>query len=288
MTAVLEELVALLKLERLEQDLFRGQSQDLGWGLVFGGQVLGQALSAAGQTVGKDRYAHSLHAYFLRPGDAHQPIIYTVDRARDGSSFATRRVVAVQKGQPIFNLSASFQVAEEGFDHADAMPQVPGPDGLESELDLWRRHAARLPPSVRSRATAERPIELRPTDPVDPFAPPVRPPDHAVWMRAAGTLPDDPALHQCLLAYSSDFSFVTTALRPHGANWVDPNMQVASVDHAMWFHRPLRMDGWLLHVMHSPSASGARGLVRGSVFSQDGRLVASTAQEGLMRRRAAG
>ena len=286
MTRVLSELVDLLKLERLEADLFRGQSQDLGWGQVFGGQVLGQALSAAGQTVGPDRHVHSLHAYFLRLGDAHKPIIYTVDRIRDGGSFATRRVVAVQNGHPIFNMSASFQVEEPGFDHADTMPQVAGPEGLESDLELWRRYAARLPESVRSGATAERPIELKPVDPIDPFTPNLRPPDQAVWMRAAGPLADDPAVHRALLTYSSDFSFVTTALRPHGATWVDPNMQVASVDHVMWFHRPFRMDDWLLHVMHSPTASGARGLVRGSVFSRDGRLVASTAQEGLMRRRA--
>jgi acyl-CoA thioesterase-2 len=286
MTRVLSELVELLALEKIEENLFRGQSQDLGWGQVFGGQVLGQALSAATQTVPADRRVHSLHAYFLRLGDAHKPIVYDVDRIRDGASFTTRRVVAIQNGHPIFNMSASFQTSEEGFDHADEMPPaVPGPDGLMSERDLWSQHADKLPEPVRSRAVAERPIELRHVDAVDPFHPEKKGPDHAVWVRAAGPLPDDDALHRYLLAYTSDFAFITTAMRPHGVTWVDPTMQVASVDHVMWFHRPFRMDDWLLHVMHSPSASGARGFVRGSFFSRDGRLVASTAQEGLMRRR---
>jgi len=285
MTRVLTELVNLLALERIEENLFRGQSQDLGWGQVFGGQVLGQALSAAAQTVPADRHVHSLHAYFLRLGDAHKPIVYTVDRARDGSSFTTRRVVAIQNGQPIFNMSASFQIDEEGFEHADEMPPFPGPEGLASEAELWRRHSERLPEPVRSRALAERPIEIRPVDPVDPFAPEKKGTDHAVWIKASGPLPDDPALHRYLMAYFSDFNFITTALRPHGYTWVNPSMQVASLDHVMWFHRPFRVDEWLLHVMHSPSASGARGLVRGSFFSRDGRLVASTGQEGLMRRR---
>lgn len=285
MTRVLTELIELLALERIEENLFRGQSQDLGWGQVFGGQVLGQALSAAVQTVDPQRHVHSLHAYFLRPGDAKRPIVYSVDRLRDGGSFSTRRVVAVQGGQPIFNLATSFQLEEPGMDHADAMPDTVGPDGLPSELELWQRYSQRLPDGARSRALAERPIELRPVDPIDPFDPHKASPSHAVWLRAAGPLPDDPALHRYLLAYCSDFAFVTTAMRPHGKTWIDPRMQVASLDHVMWFHRPFRMDDWLLHVMHSPSASGARGLVRGSIFSRDGRLVASTGQEGLVRER---
>lgn len=285
MTRVLTELVELLALERIEENLFRGQSQDLGWGQVFGGQVLGQALSAAVQTVPSDRHVHSLHAYFLLGGDARRPIVYHVDRIRDGGSFSTRRVVAVQGGRPIFNFSASFQVDEPGYEHADGMPSVTGPDGLPSERELWERYAQRLPDAARKRALAERPIELRPVDPIDPFQPERGEPDHAVWVRAAGTLPDDPAVHRYLLAYCSDFSFITTAMRPHRATWIDPAMQVASLDHVMWFHRPFRMDDWLLHVIHSPSASGARGLVRGSIFSRDGRLVASTGQEGLMRRK---
>lgn len=285
MSQILDELVELLKLERIEENLFRGQSQDLGWGQVFGGQVLGQALSAAAQTVSPDRHVHSMHAYFLRPGDAQKPIVYDVDRIRDGSSFTTRRVVAIQNGRPIFNMSASFQLDEEGFEHAATMPEVEGPEGLPTETELWRKHAERIPEPLRVRALADRPIELRPTDPVDVFTPEKKPPRHAVWVRAAGPLPDDPALHRYLLAYCSDFSFVTTALRPHGATWVSPRMQVASIDHIMWFHRPFRMDDWLLHVMESPSACGARGFARGQFFSRDGRLVASTAQEGLMRRR---
>lgn len=286
MSRVLSELVELLALERIEENLFRGQSQDLGWGQVFGGQVLGQALSAAVQTVPSDRHVHSLHAYFLQWGDARRPIVYQVDRLRDGKSFSTRRVVAVQGGRPIFNLAASFQTEEAGFTHADEMPKVPGPDELPTELELWQRHAERLPDKAKMRALAERPIEIRPVDPVHPFTPEKRGPDHAIWVRAAGRLPDEPALHRYLLAYCSDFSFMTTAMRPHGVTWIDPEMQVASLDHVMWFHQPFRMDEWLLHVIHSPSASGSRGLVRGSFFSRDGRLVASTGQEGLMRRRA--
>lgn len=286
MSEVLTELVELLALEKIEENVFRGQSQDLGWRLVFGGQVLGQALSAAQQTVPADRHVHSMHAYFLRPGDAHKPILYSVDRIRDGTSFVTRSIVAVQGGRPIFNMSASFQADEDGFEHADPMPEMAGPDGLESEVDSWRRHAGRIPEGVRARALANRPIELRATDPVDSFKPEKKGPDHAVWVRAAGPLPDDPALHRYLLAYCSDFSFMTTAMRPHGVTWVDPRLHVASIDHAMWFHRPFRMDDWLLHVIHSPTACGGRGLARGSFFTRDGRLVASTAQEGLFRRRA--
>src|SRR6185503_3317623 len=184
MTRVLQELVTLLALERIEENLFRGQSQDLGWGQVFGGQVLGQALSAAVQTVPSDRHVHSLHAYFLRPGRVDKPIVYDVDRIRDGSSFTTRRVVAIQGGHPIFNMSASFQTDEKGFEHADLMPVVDGPEGLQSELELWREHAAKIPEPFRSRALSERPIEIRPVDPVDPFDPEAKPPNHAIWVRA--------------------------------------------------------------------------------------------------------
>lgn len=285
MSQVLAELVALLSLERIEENLFRGQSQDLGWGQVFGGQVLGQALSAATQTVPADRMVHSMQAYFLRPGGVDKPIIYDVDRSRDGQSFATRRVVAIQNGKPIFHLSASFHIEEEGFDHAAAMPVVAPPEGLATELELWRRYADGMSPSMRARALAERPIELRPVDPVNLFAPERKEPQHAIWVRAAGPLGDDPALHRQLLAYCSDFGFVTTSLRPHGASWIDGTLQTASIDHVMWFHRPFRLDDWLLHVMESPSAAGARGFVRGSFFDRQGRLVATTAQEGLIRRR---
>lgn len=285
MSAVLDELVSLLSLERIEENLFRGQSQDLGWGQVFGGQVLGQALSAAAQTVPSDRPVHSLQAYFLRPGDASKPIVYDVDRSRDGQSFTTRRVVAIQNGKPIFHLGASFQADEPGYDHQEPMPTVPGPERLPSELDLWREYEEKIPKRMRARVLAERPIELRPVDPMDVFNPIPKSPINSMWVKAAGILPDDASLHRYLLAYCSDFGFIPTALRPHGASWVDPSLQVASIDHVMWFHRPLRMDEWLLHVMESPSASGARGFVRGRFYDRQGRLVASTAQEGLMRRR---
>ena len=285
MSQVLAELVALLSLERIEENLFRGQSQDLGWGLVFGGQVLGQALSAATQTVPVDRAVHSLQAYFLRPGAVDRPIVYDVDRSRDGQSFTTRRVVAIQNCKPIFHLSASFHIDEPGFEHASTMPEVPPPEGLQTEAELWRRYAEQMPAPMRARALAERPIELRPVDPVDLFAPEQKAPQHAIWVKAAGPLNDDAALHRYLLAYCSDFGFVTTSLRPHRASWVDGTLQTASIDHVMWFHRAFRIDEWLLHVMESPSAAGSRGFVRGSFFDRPGRLVASTAQEGLVRRR---
>lgn len=284
--SALDDLVRLLALERIEENLFRGQSQDLGWGTVFGGQVLGQALSAAAQTVPSDRRVHSMHAYFLRPGDVSKPIVYDVDRIRDGSSFTTRRVVAIQSGQPIFNLAASFHKDEPGFDHQAAMPAAPPPLGLETDQERFAAVAQRLPKFALAGATAERPIELRMVDASDDlFHPEPRDPRRMVWLRAVGPLPDNPALHAYLLAYASDFSFVTTALLPHGVTWLTPGMQIASIDHVMWFHRPVRIDEWLLYVMDSPSAHGARGLARGLIFAADGTLVASAAQEGLIRKR---
>ena len=286
MSKVLDEIVKLLALERIEENLFRGQSQDLGWGTVFGGQVLGQALSACVQTVPPERRVHSLHAFFLRPGDVTKPIVYDVDRIRDGGSFTTRRVVAIQSGHAIFNLAASFQKIEAGFEHHDAMPDAPAPESLPNEQERMASYAERLPKFVRERAVAERPFELRPTDVEDdPFHPSPKPARRMVWLRTAGRLPDDPALHAYLLAYASDHSFVTTALLPHGVTWLTPGMQIASLDHVMWFHEPFRVDEWLLYVIDSPAAHGARGLVRGRIFTQAGRLVASTAQEGLLRRR---
>ena len=286
MPTVLDALVTLLALERIEENLFRGQSQDLGWGTVFGGQVLGQALSAAVQTVPGERQAHSLHAYFLRPGNVTKPIVYEVDRIRDGSSFTTRRVVAIQGGHAIFNLAASFQKREEGFEHQDTMPEVPKPDSLPTEQERMAAYAQRLPRILRERAVAERSFEVKPVEPTnDPFLPAPAAPERKVWLRTAGKLSDDPALHRYLLAYASDYSFITTSLLPHGVTWLTPGMQVASLDHVMWFHQPFRVDEWLLHVMDSPNAHGARGLVRGRIFTEDGRLVASTAQEGLIRQR---
>ncbi|MEZ4391632.1 MAG: acyl-CoA thioesterase II [Polyangiales bacterium] len=286
MSEVLDELVRLLSLERIEENLFRGQSQDLGWGTVYGGQVLGQALSAAAQTTPPDRAAHSLHAYFLRPGDVAMPIVYEVERIREGSSFTTRRVAAVQKGQVIFYLTASFQRDEEGFEHQDTMPEVPAPETLQTEQQRAAVYAHRLPRMLRERAVGERPFEMRYVDVGDdPVLPSPAPASRAMWIRTVDRLPDDPALHRFLLAYASDSGFITTALRPHGVTWLTPGMQVASIDHAMWFHRPFRADEWLLHVIDSPSAQSARGLVRGRVFDREGRLVASTAQEGLIRQR---
>ena len=286
MSGVLDDLVKLLALERIEENLFRGQSQDLGWGTVFGGQVLGQALSAAAQTVPADRHVHSLHAYFLRPGDVTKPIVYDVDRIRDGTSFTTRRVVAIQSGRAIFNLAASFQKEEPGFEHQASMPAAPPPESLITDQERFAKAAGKLPKFAMDRATAERPIELRVADEDDDlFHPKKKPPRRMVWLRAIAPLADDPALHAYLLAYASDFSFVTTALLPHGVTWLTPGMQIASIDHVMWFHRPARIDDWLLYVMDSPAAHGARGLARGLIFTKDGQLVASTAQEGLIRQR---
>jgi len=286
MAKVLDELVQQLALERIEENLFRGQSQDLGWGTVFGGQVLGQALSAAGQTVEGERHPHSLNAYFLRPGNVHKPIVYEVDRIRDGGSFTTRRVVAIQSGRAIFNLAASFQKEEPGFDHQLTMPSAPEPLSIMTEQADWLARSEQLTPSLRRQALAEDPIELRVIDaPDDLYTPSPAPPKRRVWMRAIDTLPDNPLLHAALLAYASDFSLLATALRPHGVTIYNESMQVASLDHVMWFHRPCRMDEWLYYEMDSPSAQGARGLARGSIFTRDGRLIASTTQEGLMRQR---
>lgn len=291
MSKVLSELVDQLALERIEENLFRGQSQDLGWGAVFGGQVLGQALSAAVQTVPAERYVHSLHAYFLRSGDVSKPIVYDVDRIRDGKSFTTRRVVAIQSGRPIFNLAASFQVKEPGFSHQEPMPEAPPPEDLESDDDHWDRLAQkdeRLAALLaRGKRGRERPFELRTVNKLDhPTSPSPIPPRRLIWMRTVDSLASDASqLHAYLLAYASDYSFVTTALQPHGVTVQTPGMQVASIDHVMWFHLPFRVDEWLLYAIDSPSSSGARGLVRGSVYTRDGTLVASTAQEGLMRMR---
>ncbi len=291
---MLGQLIDILDLERIEKNIFRGKSQDPGWGRLFGGQVLGQALAAANRTVSDERTAHSLHGYFLREGAVDVPVVYTVDCIRDGRSFTTRRVVAIQNGRAIFNLSASYQIHEEGLEHqADERPEAPDPEGLRNEQALAKRFFERVPEQVlnsipqalRERATADRPIEIRPVSPVDPVSPPVRPPTRQVWFRANGKLPDDHSLHQHLLAYSSDFHFLATAMQPHGVSWLTPGMQVASLDHAMWFHRPFRMDDWILYDIDSPTSGGARGLVRGRFYNRAGQLVASTVQEGLMRDR---
>ncbi len=283
----LDALLSLLRLERIEENLFRGQSQDLGWGRVYGGQVLGQALSAAGQTAPPGRPVHSLHAYFLRAGDPSLPVVYTVDPIRDGRSFTTRRVVAVQKGKAILNLAASFQADEPGFEHADPMPEAPPPEGLLSSEQLAETWAKPLPEAWRKKATTVGPIEIRPVDPIDPLQPRITGRSRQAWFRAIDALPDEDWVHRTLLAYASDFHFLTTTLQPHGVSWLTPGMQIASLDHAMWFHRPFRFDDWVLYQVHSPSASGARALAHGQFFDREGRLVASTTQEGLIRDRRA-
>ncbi|MFH6565093.1 MULTISPECIES: acyl-CoA thioesterase II [Pseudomonas] len=285
MSQVLDDLVNLLTLEPIEENLFRGSSQDLGFRQLFGGQVLGQSLSAMSQTVEDARHVHSMHGYFLRPGDASLPVVYQVDRVRDGGSFSTRRVTAIQKGQPIFTSSASFQYDESGFEHQIPMPDVVGPENLPSELDMIRQRAHLIPESMREKLLCAKPIEFRPVVGEDPFNPQVSDPIKYVWFRADGTLPDSPALHKYLLAYASDFGLLTTSLLPHGKGVWQKDMQVASLDHALWFHADLRADDWLLYAMDSPWAGNSRGFSRGSVYNRAGQLVASVTQEGLIRHR---
>lgn len=277
-------LLKLLDLERLELNLFRGQNRDIGSGRLFGGQVLAQALVAAGRTV-EGRTAHSLHGYFMLPGDIATPVVYQVDRIRDGKSFTTRRVLALQEGREIFTMTASFHVAEQGIEHGAEMPVVPPPESLPRELDLVRGMADRIPEPLRQVYTQDRPIDFRPVDPVDPFAPEAREPAKHMWFRALGRMPDDPILHQAVMAYASDYGLLGTALLPHGLSFIMRRVQAASLDHAVWFHRPFRVDEWLLYATDSPAAAGARAFTRGSLFTRNGTLVASTAQEGLIRLR---
>lgn len=281
------ELLNLLDLEPLEVNIYRGRNRDIGTGRVFGGQVLSQALVAARRTIDQPREAHSVHGYFILPGDLKAPIVYFVDRLRDGSSFSTRQVTAIQHGRAIFNLSASFHVAERGYEHQTPMPDVPAPESLTNELDLIRRMADRIPDQVRGVLTQDRPIDFRPVDPIDPFNPEKRPPQRYLWLRCIDRLPDEPLIHQAVLAYASDYGLLGTALLPHGIASRSPNLQLATLDHALWAHRPFRADEWLLYAMDSPAAAGGRGFTRGSFYTRDGTLVASVAQEGLMRPREA-
>jgi len=283
MSYVLEELLHLLKLENVGDDVFLGQSQDLGWGRVYGGQVLGQALSAAERTVDSTRQAHSLHGYFLRPGNPNEPIEYRVERTRDGRSFSTRRIRAEQAGRPIFFMAASFQICEAGLEHQEAAPDVAGPDGLLSFTELIRKYADLLPKVMRDWAMMDFPIEMRPVKVTDPMNTTPSEPVQHVWLRVGSDLPDDPALHRYLLAYASDFILLDTALLPHARSYWKGNVRAASIDHAMWFHHDFRMDDWLLYALDSPSAAGARGMVRGQFFDPRGVLVASVVQEGLIR-----
>lgn len=283
MRSAVDDLLSILDLEPLEHNLFRGMSPQAGWQRVFGGQVIGQALVAASRTVPEDRPVHSLHGYFMRPGDPSVPIIYEVDRIRDGGSFTTRRVVAIQHGHAIFSMSASFQVVEEGLEHQVDMPDVPMPEDLPSEAELKEKFLAVAPESVRKYWERDRPIELRPVDLTHYFSRKKLTPAQNVWVRASAPLPDDSRIHSCVLAYASDMTLLDTSLFAHGTSVFDPKLQVASLDHAMWFHRPFRADDWLLYVEDSPSASGARGFTRGALYDRAGRLVASVAQEGLIR-----
>ncbi|MFM2480246.1 acyl-CoA thioesterase II [Celerinatantimonas sp. YJH-8] len=283
MSKILKDLLDLLSLERIEQGLFRGKSQDLGLGAVFGGQVMGQGLSAAKETVPESRRAHSLHAYFLRPGDTDHAIVYEVENLRDGKSISTRRVTAIQFGRPIFHMTASFQDEEKGFEHQDVMPEVPAPEQLQSEQEHAFSLRENFPSELCNRFICDKPIDIRPVRFVHPLEPEVREPKRCMWMKANGIMPDDIRIHRYLLAYASDYNFLPTALLPHGRSFFDPALQVATIDHSMWFHHPFRLDDWLLYVTDSPVASSGHALVRGQFFNRDGVLVASTAQEGLIR-----
>ncbi|CFR14202.1 acyl-CoA thioesterase II [Yersinia frederiksenii] len=283
MSQPLAKLLDLLHLEKIEEGIFRGQSEDLGLRQVFGGQVVGQAIYAAKQTVPVDRIVHSFHSYFLRPGDSSKPIIYDVETLRDGTSFSARRISAIQNGKPIFYMTASFQSQEGGFEHQNTMPNVPQPDGLMSETDIARQFAHLIPEKVREKFIGNQPIEMRPVKFHNPLQGSVEEPNRYVWFRANGEMPDDFRVHQYLLGYASDFNFLPTALQPHGIGFLEPGVQIATIDHSMWFHRPFRLDDWLLYAVESTSASGARGFVRGQIYNQQGVLVASTVQEGVIR-----
>lgn len=287
MSFTIADLIATLDLDVVGPDSFRGSSPRTGWPRIFGGLVVAQALVAASRTV-EARTPHALHGFFMRPGDPAVPTDFSVTRLRDGRSFATRHCVALQHGLPIFTLTASFQRAENGFDHQTPMPDVPPPEALPNEAEILARFGAHLPSGIHAYLGREHPIELRPVS-LDCFtAPPgLRrgAPTQQVWMRARGALPADPAIHRAVLAYLSDLTLLETALVAHGRSLFEPGLQVASLDHSLWFHRPARVDEWLLYAQDSPNASGARGLARGSIFAQDGTLVASVAQEGLIRER---
>jgi acyl-CoA thioesterase-2 len=287
MSSAITSLLATLDLEPLEVNLFRGRSPQVGWQRVFGGQVIGQALVAACRTVEDvgNRPPHSLHAYFLLPGDPKVPIIYEVDRIRDGKSFTTRRVIAIQHGHAIFTMAVSYHRAEPGLDHQAKMPDVPKPEDLPSEENLKQRILPMMPEAARRYYERERPIELRPVEYERYMGAKFEDGRFHVWIKATGTLPDEPAIHQCVLAYASDMTLLDAALIPHGRTVFEKEIMAASLDHALWFHRPFRADEWLLYAQDSPSLHGARGFARGLIFARDGTLVASVAQEGLLRER---
>lgn len=278
----MEDLVELLELEPLEHNIYRGQNRDIGAGRIFGGQVLAQSLVAVSRTVDDDRPIHSMHGYFILPGDLAVPVVYFVDRLRDGGSFTTRRVTGIQHGRAIFTMSASFHRQEPGPEHQIDMPDVPGPEGLPSELEIIRSMSDRIPPHLRSIITQDRPLEMRPVDPVDPFDPEVREPVRHMWIRTVGAL-TSPLQHRAVLAYASDYGLLGAALQPHGITWRRRDVMVASLDHSLWFHRQPDLDDWLLYTMESPVTGGARGFSRGTFYTRDGQLIASVTQEGLVR-----
>ncbi len=283
MTTAVEELLDILDLETLEHNLFRGHNPNTGWKRVFGGQVIAQALVAAQRTVDPTRHVHSLHGYFMLGGDPKIPIIYEVDRIRDGGSFTTRRVVAIQHGNAIFSMSASFQREENGLDYQAEMPSQPDPEEIISERNSNKKLLASIPENVRAYWMKERPIEMVPTSLEHYLSDKKLPAEQNIWLRASGKIPDDRALQAAILAYASDMTLLDTSLYPHGKKVFDPDIQVASLDPSMWFHRPVDLNNWLLFSQDSPSTSGSRGLARGSLFTKSGQLVASTAQEGLIR-----
>jgi acyl-CoA thioesterase-2 len=284
MSDALANLLSILDLEKIEENIFRGVSIQTPWNRVFGGQVIGQALVAASRTV-ENRQPHSMHAYFLLEGDASAPILYDVERIRDGGSFTTRRVVAIQHGRPIFFTSVSFQIAEEGFSHEFPMPDVPPPESLPGEKELMAAHRDRLPPAMQAYFSLPRPIELKPVDLEAYLGRQPREARRSIWIKAAGTLPDDPRIHQCVLGYASDMTLLDTALVPHGTSIFSKDILAASLDHALWLHQPFRADDWLLYVQDSPFSGNGRGFTRGQIYSRGGDLVASVAQEGLIRTR---
>ncbi|MDX7999120.1 acyl-CoA thioesterase II [Xenorhabdus sp. Reich] len=283
MSQALQNLINLIHLEKIEEGIYRGQSEDLGFPQVFGGQVIGQALYAAKQTVADDRMIHSFHSYFLRPGDSHKPIVYDVEILRDGKSFSARRISAIQHGHPIFYMTASFQGHEESFEHQNTMPIVPLPEELESQEDISKKMVDSLPTKLKTVFSAP-PLEMKLIKPHSLPNQSPKDPVRYVWFRSNGKMPEDPFLHYCLLGYASDFNFLPTSLQPHGVRFMERNMQVATIDHSMWYHRPFNMDDWLLYSIESPSASGARGFVRGHIYNREGVLIASTVQEGVIRK----
>lgn len=284
--AAMDRLLTTLDLEKLEENHYRGSSPQVGWQRVFGGQVIAQALMAAQRTVEENRYVHSLHAYFMRPGDPAVPIVYQVERIRDGSSFATRWIVAIQHGRPIFSMSASFQVEEDGLDHQVSMPPVTPPEELMGEKEFKELFLAQAPAGVRKYWSRDRPIEIRPVSLVHYLTKEKLEPRQDIWVRAVGEVPADRHYQACVLAYLSDMTLLDTSLYAHGTSIFDPKLQVASLDHAMWFHRPCALEDWLLYTQDSPSSSSARGMTRGSLYTRSGELIASVAQEGLIRKRA--